>query len=75
MHPGKAMTFATTITIWRKELRALLQVGGPLIINFVAIAGIQFSDAVMAGRLGASQLAAVAVGGSVWMLGFTFARY
>lgn len=72
MHPGKAMTFATTITIWRKELHALLQVGGPLIINFVAIAGIQFSDAVMAGRLGASQLAAVAVGGSVWMLGFTF---
>ncbi len=31
----------------------------------------QFADAVMAGRLGASSLAAVAVGGSVWFLGFT----
>ncbi len=31
----------------------------------------QFADAVMAGRLGAEALAAVAVGGSVWFLGFT----
>ena len=31
----------------------------------------QFADAVMAGRLGARELAAVAVGGSVWFLGFT----
>ena len=33
----------------------------------------QFADAVMAGRLGAESLAAVAVGGSVWFLGFTLA--
>jgi MATE family multidrug resistance protein len=32
----------------------------------------QFADAVMAGRLGAEALAAVAVGGSVWFLGFVF---
>jgi len=32
----------------------------------------QFADAVMAGRLGADALAAVAVGGSVWFLGFSF---
>jgi MATE family multidrug resistance protein len=31
----------------------------------------QFADAVMAGRLGAEALAAVAVGGSVWFLCFT----
>ena len=31
----------------------------------------QFADAVMSGRLGAESLAAVAVGGSVWFLGFT----
>jgi MATE family multidrug resistance protein len=55
-----------------KELRALLTVAGPLIINNLAIAGINFSDAVMAGRLGASQLAAVSVGGSVWLLAFVF---
>lgn len=53
------------------ELRALMRVAGPLIVNFLAIAGIHFADAVMAGRLGADVLAAVAVGGSVWMLGFT----
>ena len=59
-------------TDWLAELRSLLRVAGPLIINNLAIAGIHFSDAVMAGRLGASQLAAVAVGGSVWMLAFVF---
>jgi len=53
-------------------MNALLRIGGPLIVNYLAIAGIHFADAVMAGRLGANQLAAVAVGGSVWMLGFTF---
>ena len=31
----------------------------------------QFADAVMAGRLGASTLAAVAVGGSLWFFAFT----
>jgi MATE family multidrug resistance protein len=55
----------------RVELRALLKLAGPLIINNLAIASIHFADAVMAGRLGAETLAAVAVGGSVWMLGFT----
>jgi MATE family multidrug resistance protein len=55
----------------RVELRALLKLAGPLIINNLAIASIHFADAVMAGRLGAKTLAAVAVGGSVWMLGFT----
>lgn len=59
-------------TDWLTEIRSLLRVAGPLIINNLAIAGIHFSDAVMAGRLGAKQLAAVAVGGSVWMLSFVF---
>ena len=58
---------------WRQELRALLRLAGPLIVNNLAIAGMQFADAVMAGRLGAESLAAVAVGGSVWFLGFTVA--
>jgi MATE family multidrug resistance protein len=56
---------------WRQEVRALLRLAGPLIINNLAIAGMHFADAVMAGRLGAESLAAVAVGGSVWFLGFT----
>jgi MATE family multidrug resistance protein len=55
---------------WREEATALLRLAGPLIVNNLAIAGMQFADAVMAGRLGAESLAAVAVGGSVWFFGF-----
>ena len=57
---------------WRQELRALLALAGPLIVNNLSIAGIHFADAVMAGRLGAETLAAVAVGGSIWFFGFSF---
>lgn len=56
---------------WRPEARKLLRLGGPLIVNNLAVAGMQFADAVMAGQLGARSLAAVAVGGSVWFLGFS----
>ena len=55
---------------WREEIRALLKLAGPLIVNNLSIAGMQFADAVMAGRLGAESLAAVAVGASVWFFGF-----
>ena len=58
---------------FRRETKALLRLAGPLIVNNLSIAGMQFADAVMAGRLGAEALAAVAVGGSVWFLGFTMA--
>lgn len=47
-----------------------MRLAGPLIVNSLSIAGMQFADAVMAGRLGARSLAAVAVGASVWFLGF-----
>lgn len=50
---------------------AILRLGGPLVVNNLAVAGMGFADAVMAGRLGAKELAAVAVGSSVWFLGFT----
>lgn len=65
----------STATKWqplRQELRSLWTVAGPLIVNFLAVAGMNFADAVMAGRLGPSQLAAVAVGGSVWIIGLIF---
>jgi MATE family multidrug resistance protein len=58
---------------WREEIPAILRIAGPLVVNNLAIAGMQFADAVMAGRLGAESLAAVAVGGSIWFLGFTVA--
>ena len=56
---------------WQQEISALWKVGGPLIVNFLAVAGMSFADAVMAGRLGPRDLAAVAIGSSTWMLGFT----
>ena len=55
------------------ETRSLLKLAGPLIVNNLAIAGMQFADAVMAGRLGAEALAAIAVGSSVWFIGFMLA--
>ena len=57
---------------WGVQAKSLLRLAGPLIVNNLAVAGMQFADAVMAGRLGADALAAVAVGGSVWFLGFSF---
>ncbi|MEX1267237.1 MAG: MATE family efflux transporter, partial [Woeseia sp.] len=65
------MTTLTSERNWRGETAALFRIAGPLIVNNLAIAGMQFADAVMAGRLGAASLAAVAVGGSIWFLGFT----
>ncbi|HEX5764967.1 MAG TPA: MATE family efflux transporter, partial [Woeseiaceae bacterium] len=62
-------TFASTGS-WYAETKALLILAAPLIVNSLSIAGMQFADAVMAGRLGAEALAAVAVGTSVWFLGF-----
>ena len=55
---------------WREETGELSKLAGPLIVNNLSIAGMQFADAVMAGRLGAESLAAVAVGASVWFFGF-----
>jgi MATE family multidrug resistance protein len=56
---------------WPAETRKLLVLAGPLIVNNLSIAGMQAADAMMAGRLGAEALAAVAVGGSVWFFLFT----
>ena len=65
------MNSFTPTSTWLGESKALLRLAGPLIVNNLSIAGMQFADAIMAGRLGAEALAAVAVGGSVWFLGFT----
>lgn len=56
---------------YKTQAKALLRLGGPLIVNNLAVAGMAFADAVMAGSIGARELAAVAVGGSFWFLGFT----
>lgn len=52
------------------ELRTLLRYGGPLVANNLAIAGMNLADTIMAGRFGMADLAAVAVGSSVWFMAF-----
>jgi MATE family multidrug resistance protein len=49
------------------DARAILRLGGPLLVNNVAVAGMGFTDTVMAGRLSAQDLAAVAVGSSFYI--------
>lgn len=56
---------------FKVQAKALLRLGGPLMVNNLAVAGMNFADAIMAGSLGARELAAVAVGGSFWFLGFS----
>lgn len=65
------MTPHTDTLSWRNETGRLFKLAGPLIVNNLSIAGMQFADAVMAGRLGVETLAAVAVGGSLWFFAFT----
>ncbi|NEZ03034.1 MATE family efflux transporter [Wenzhouxiangella sp. XN201] len=54
------------------EIRRTLLLAGPLIVGQVTSYGMSFVDTVMAGRLGALDLAAVAVGSSVWSAGMVF---
>lgn len=56
---------------YRAEGASLLRLAGPLIVNNLSMAGMQFADAVMSGHISASTLAAVAVGGSIWFFAFT----
>jgi multidrug resistance protein, MATE family len=54
------------------EAAGIARLAGPLVANNLALAGMNFADTVMAGRLGTTDLAAVAVGGSAWMIVFLF---
>ncbi|MEO0422839.1 MAG: MATE family efflux transporter [Pseudomonadota bacterium] len=51
-----------------RELRAMLHLAAPIIVNNLATTGMGFFDTVMSGRLGATTLAAVAVGHALYMM-------
>lgn len=51
---------------WRSEIAATARLAAPLVGGQVASVGLNFIDTLMAGRLGPAELAAVAVGASVW---------
>jgi multidrug resistance protein, MATE family len=51
----------------RQEAREILLLGGPAIASQLAQIAGGFADTVMAGRLGSRELAAVALGSSIWI--------
>jgi MATE family multidrug resistance protein len=56
----------------RRDARKILGLGAPLIANNLAISGMTFADTVMAGQLGARELAGLAVGVGYYVLCFLF---
>jgi len=57
-----SLTTASFRQRFRADARAILRLAGPLMANNLAIAGMSFTDTVMAGQLSARDLAAVAIG-------------
>lgn len=55
------------MTAWRQELKALRTLMGPILVTQLAQAGYGFIDTVMAGQISPLDLAAVAIGASVWL--------
>jgi MATE family multidrug resistance protein len=51
----------------RREVRALLTLATPIIIAQLSTTAMGFVDTVMAGRVSPHDLAAVALGNSIWM--------
>lgn len=45
-----------------RDVRSIARLGGPLLVNNLALAGMGFADTVMAGQLGARELAGLAIG-------------
>lgn len=59
-------------SLWRREAGATARLAAPLVGGQVAHVGLSFVDTLMAGRLGPAELAAVALGSSVWSAIFLF---
>ncbi|HWN07382.1 MAG TPA: MATE family efflux transporter [Steroidobacteraceae bacterium] len=55
-----------------RDARAILRLGGPLLVNNVVLAGMMLANTVVAGRLGPEPLAGVAVGGSYYQMFWLF---
>ena len=58
---------------WLAEVRALVLLAAPLIFAQLAMISMWAVDTIMAGRLGPTDLAAVALGGSMWVPPYIFA--
>lgn len=58
---------------WGRELRETLNLATPLVIAQLGQVALGFTDTVMVGRLGPEQLAAMAIGGGLYMVCYIFA--
>lgn len=67
IHPCGIGTKRFAMDSWRGEARALLRLGGPLIAAQLVQISMNLADTVMSGWLGPQALAAVGLGGSVWV--------
>lgn len=56
----------------RKEAAANARLAGPIILAQMAQVAMGFTDTVMAGRLGAGDLGAIAIGVNLWILPYLF---
>lgn len=56
-----------TMIRFREEAAALAQLTWPMVITNLSYLGMRFTDTVFAGRLSATDLAAVSVGGDLWV--------
>jgi multidrug resistance protein, MATE family len=65
--PESLMTSLSRATRLRTELRGLLILAAPIMIAQLANTAMGFVDTVMAGRVGPRDLAAVALGNSLWV--------
>ncbi len=57
----------TDRALLRHDLGAIGRIGLPLILNNVSSIGVNVADTLMASSLGATQLAAVAIGSGIWI--------
>ena len=55
------------LSSWQQELKALITLMAPILVTQLAQAGYGFIDTVMAGQVSPLDLAAVAIGSSVWL--------
>lgn len=60
------------LLLFRKELIGMLRLAGPIIIAQLAYPLMGFADAAMSGRVSARDLAAIALGGSIWFPALIF---
>lgn len=67
LHSYSAQKYHVFTLQRRSEIRTLLQLGGPIMVAQLAQTSMGFVDTLMAGRYSAQDLAAVALGGSIWL--------